>query len=93
MRDGILFVELVEWRSGQVELVAPSVREPVSTGSTLLNANLYAMRGPSNPRTTTIMTKACFLFPLQQHGGWSGFCFSKFYDIVSTYLSLLLGDN
>jgi hypothetical protein len=49
MGNGIVSVESVVWRSGEVdELVAPSVCETKSTGSILDEA----MRGPSNPRTT-----------------------------------------
>jgi hypothetical protein len=43
---GIIPIEPVEWRSGQVVFLPLS--RPESTGSNLLDA----MRGPSNPRTT-----------------------------------------
>ena len=63
MPISIVPVELVGWRSGQVVFLPLS--QPESTGSILGEANLYAMRGPSNPRTTTISKKGmrAFLFP------------------------------
>jgi hypothetical protein len=62
-RNGIVSVEPVGWRSGQVVFLPLSQPEP--TGSILGEADLYAMRGPSNPRTTTISKKSirAFLFP------------------------------
>jgi hypothetical protein len=63
MPVSLIHIGPVEWRSGQVVFLPLS--RPESFDSILGKADLYAMRGPSNPRTTTIRKKSlrAFLFP------------------------------